>query len=45
MDTLLGDPMTNITKGIEKGQKDKIGIDDTGIFEFIFHGLPELPEL
>ena len=31
--------------GIEKGQKDKIGIDDIGIFEFIFHGLPEPPEL
>ena len=29
----------------EKGKKDKIGIDDIGIFEFIFHGLSELPEL
>ena len=28
-------------KAKEKGQKDKIGIDDIGIFEFIFHGLPE----
>ena len=48
-DTLLGDPMANTTTGIEKekekGQKDKIGIDDTGIFEFIFKGLPEPPEL
>ena len=48
-DTLLGDPVANTTTGTEKatekGQKDKIGIDDTGIFEFIFHGLPELPEL
>ena len=44
-DTLLGDPLANTTKGTEKGQKDKIGIDDKGIFEFIFHGLPELPEL
>ena len=48
-DTLLGDPMANIATGIEKekekGQKDKIGIDDIGIFEFIFKGLPELPEL
>ena len=44
-DTLLGDPLANTTKGTEKGQKDKIGIDDIGIFEFIFHGLPELPEL
>ena len=33
------------TTGTEKGQKDKIGIDDIGIFEFIFHGMPELPEL
>ena len=26
-------------------KKDKIGIDDIGIFEFIYHGLPEPPEL
>ena len=48
-DTLLGDPMANTTRGIEKekekGQKNKIGIDDIGIFEFIFKGLPEPPEL
>ena len=44
-DTLLGDPLANTTKGTEKGQKDKMGIDDIGIFEFIFHGLPALPEL
>ena len=44
-DTLLGDPVANTTTGTEKGQKDKIGIDDIGIFEFIFHGLPEPPEL
>ena len=46
-DTLLGDPMANTTTGIEeeKGHKDNIGIDDIGIFEFIFKGLPELPEL
>ena len=48
-DTLLGDPMANTTTGIEnkigKGQKDKIGTDDIGIFEFIFKGLPEPPEL
>ena len=48
-DTLLGDPVANTTTGtekaIEKGQKDKIGIDDIGIFEFIFYGLPEPPEL
>ena len=45
MDTLLGDPLANTTKDTEKRQKDKTGIDDIGIFEFIFHGLPELPEL
>ena len=48
-DTLLGDLVANTTTGIEKakekGQKDKIGIDDIGVFEFIFHGLPETPEL
>ena len=49
LDTLLGDLVANTATGtekaIEKGQKDKIGIDDIGIFEFIFYGLPELPEL
>ena len=32
-------------KAKEKGQKDKIGVNDIGVFEFIFRGLPELPEL
>ena len=36
---------TCIEKAKEKGQKDKVGIDDIGIFEFIFHGLPNPPEL
>ena len=44
-DTLLGDPLANTAKGMKKGQKDKMGIDDIGIFEFTFHGLPEPPEL
>ena len=48
-DTLLGDLVANTTTGTakakEKGQKDKIGIDDIGVFEFIFQGLPEPPEL
>ena len=48
-DTVLGDPVTNtatcIEKAKEKGQKDKIGTDDIGIFEFIFCGLPNPPEL
>ena len=49
LDTLLGDSVANTTTGIakakERGQKDKIGIDDVGVFEFIFCGLPEPPEL
>ena len=49
LDTLLGDPVANTTTGIEKakekGKKDKIGINDIGIFEFIFRGLLEPPEL
>ena len=48
-DTLLGDPMVNTKihtyKAKEKGQKDKVGIDDIGIFEFIFQGLPNPPDL
>ena len=32
-------------KAKEKGQKDTIGIDDIGIFEFIFEGLPNPPDL
>ena len=48
-DTLLGDPMVNTKKGAyktkEKGQKDTIGINDIGIFEFIFQGLPNPPDL
>ena len=48
-DTLLGDLVANTAIGIdktkEKGQKDNIGIDDIEIFEFIFKGLPEPPEL
>ena len=48
-DTLLGDLVANTATGTEKakenGQIDKIGIDDIGIFEFIFYGLPEPPEL
>ena len=48
-DTLLGDPVVNTKTGTykakEKGQKDKVGINDIGIFEFIFHGLPNPPDL
>ena len=49
LDTLLGDPMVNTKKGTykakEKGQKDTIGINDIGIFEFIFQGLPNPSDL
>ena len=41
----MANTATGTKKAKEKGQKDKIGIDDIGIFEFIFYGLPELPEL
>ena len=48
-DTLLGKPMVNTKvythKAKEKRQKDKVGINEIGIFEFIFHGLPNPPEL
>ena len=49
LDTLLGDPMVSTKKGTykakEKGQKDTIGINNIGIFEFIFEGLPNPPDL
>ena len=49
LDTPLGDPMVNTKirtyKAKEKGQKDTVGIDDIGIFEFIFQGLPNPPDL
>ena len=41
----MANTATGITNGKEKGQKDKTDIDDIGIFEFIFKGLPEPPEL
>ena len=41
----MANTATCIEKAKEKGQKDKIGIDGIGIFEFIFHGLPNPPEL
>ena len=49
LDTLLGDPIVSTKKSTikakEKGQKDTIGINDIGIFEFIFEGLPNLSDL
>ena len=48
-DTLLGDQWVHTTtcteKAKEKGQNDKVGINDIGIFKFIFHGLPNQPDL
>ena len=48
-DTLLGDPTVNTKvythKAKEKGQTDKVRINDIGIFEFIFHGLLNLANL
>ena len=48
-DTLLGDPMVNTKtrtdKAKEKWQKDTVGINDIGIFKFIFQGLPNPPDL
>ena len=41
----MANTATGIANEKEKGQKDKTDIDDIGIFEFIFKGLPELPEL
>ena len=37
----MANSVTSIEKAKEKGQKEKIGIDDIGIFEFTFHGLDE----
>ena len=36
---------TGTYKAKEKGKKDKVSINDMGIFEFIFHSLPNLPDL
>ena len=48
-DALLGDPITNTKMNTKKakapGQTESIGINDIGIYEFIFKGLPNLPDL
>ena len=48
-DTLLGDPMVNTKNSTNKAKatkpKEPIGIEDRGIFEFMFEGLPNLPDL
>ena len=47
-DALLGDPIANTKKNTKKakatGQTESIGINDIGIYEFIFKGLPNLPD-
>ena len=48
-DALLGDPSVNAKKNMKKakatGQTDSIGINDIEIYEFVFQGLPNLPDL
>ena len=46
-DALLGDLIANTKKNTKKakatGQPDSISINDIGIYEFVFQGLPNLP--
>ena len=48
-DTLLGDPIVNTKKKTKKAKAtvrtDNIDINDIGIYEFVFEGLPNLPDL
>ena len=48
-DTLLGDPIANTKNSTNKAKvtkpKEPIGIDNIGIFEFMFEGLPNPPDL
>ena len=48
-DGLLGDLIVNAKKNMKKakatGQTDSIGINDMGICEFVFEGLPNPPDL
>ena len=48
-DALLGDPIDNTRKNMKKakatGQPYSIGINDIGIYEFVFKGLPNPPDL
>ena len=41
----MANTKTGTYQAKEKGQNDKVGINDIGIFEFIFHGLPNPPDL
>ena len=48
-DALLGDLIVNTKKNMKKakatGRTDSIGINDIGIYEFVFEGLPNPPDL
>ena len=48
-DALLGDVIANTKKNTKKakatGRTESIGINDIGIYEFVFKGLPNLPDL
>ena len=48
-DALLGDPIANTKKNMKKakatGRTDSIGINDIGVSEFVFEGLPNPPYL
>ena len=48
-DALLGDPIANTKKNAKKakatGRTESIGINDIAIYEFVFKGLPNLPDL
>ena len=44
-DALLGDPIANAKKAKATGRTESIGINDIGIYEFVFKGLPNLPDL
>ena len=48
-DALLGDPIVNTKKNTKEakatGQTDNIDINDTGIYDFVFEGLPNPPDV
>ena len=48
-DALLGDLIVNAKKNTKKakatGRTNSIGINDIGIYEFVFESLPNLPDL
>ena len=49
LDALLGDPIVNTKKNTKKakatGRTDNIDENDIGIYEFVFEGLPNPPDL